>query len=86
MDKTRFFQKKKIEPFYQNPLSVEAVDSVGAGDCFCGVFAAGISKHGDVQNALAEATAASALSVQKKGAQAAMPYRSDIDKALLIMH
>ena len=45
-----------------------------------------MSKHGEVRNALAEATAASALSVQKKGAQAAMPYRNEIDKALLIMH
>ena len=77
---------KRPETFYQEPLSVEAVDSVGAGDCFCGVFAAGMSKHGEVRNALAEATAASALSVQKKGAQAAMPYRKEIDKALLIMH
>ena len=75
-----------IKTFYQAPLSVKAVDSVGAGDCFCGVFAAGMSKHGEIPIALAEATAASALSVQKKGAQAAMPYRNEIDEALHIMH
>jgi len=48
---------------------VKAVDTVGAGDCFTGSFAAGLALYADAGKALKLAAAAAALSVTKPGAQ-----------------
>lgn len=61
------------------PPRVRAVDTVGAGDCFCGALAAALaSGETNLRDALRFAVAASALSVTRKGAQAAMPRKSAI--------
>lgn len=61
---------------------VEAVDTTGAGDCFNGVFAAGLAQRMDVVDAAERATAAAALSVTKVGAREGMPTRQALDSFL----
>ena len=58
---------------------VEAVDTTGAGDCYCGALCVALSEGSSLEEAAAFATKASALAVQKAGAQNAMPYRKEID-------
>ncbi len=48
---------------------VKAVDTVGAGDCFAGSLAAGLTLYGDLRKAMKLASAASAIAVTKMGAQ-----------------
>jgi len=59
-------------------FSVDAVDTVGAGDCFCGVFAAALSEGMDVPGALRTAAAAAAISTTRQGAQTSMPMREEV--------
>ena len=61
---------------------VEAVDTTGAGDCFNGVFAAGLSEGLEVAAAAQRAAAAAALSVTKVGAREGMPTRQELDAFL----
>ena len=61
---------------------VEAVDTTGAGDCFNGVFAAGLSEGLEVAAAAQRAAAAAALSVTKVGARDGMPTRQELDAFL----
>ena len=65
----------------QPALPVTAVDAVGAGDCFCGVFAAALAAGAAVPDALHRATAAAALAVQRPGAQPSMPAADQIEQA-----
>ncbi len=58
---------------------VSAVDTTGAGDCFCGVLAAFLAEGAELAEAVAHANAAAALSVCKPGAAASMPYRAELD-------
>jgi ribokinase len=61
---------------------VDAVDTVGAGDCFCGVFAAGLAEGREVKEALHRASAAAAISATRKGAQPSMPNRAELEEFL----
>ncbi|MBZ9795104.1 ribokinase [Mesorhizobium sp. ES1-4] len=63
-------------------LKVTPVDTVGAGDTFCGYFAAGLSSGLTLEQALARAGAAGSLACLKPGAQPAIPLARDVDKAL----
>jgi ribokinase len=58
--------------------AVEAVDTTGAGDCFNGVFAAGLAEGLDAVHAGRRAAAAAALSVTKVGAREGMPRREEL--------
>ncbi len=54
--------------------SVPVVDTVGAGDAFCGYLAAYLSSNGDIdQEGLRYATAAGGLTCTTQGAQTAIP-------------
>ncbi|MEU1512728.1 ribokinase [Streptomyces sp. NPDC005811] len=68
------------EPFTVPAPQVAAVDSTGAGDTFVGSLAVALGEERPVREALAWAAAAAALSVQRPGASASMPYRSEIEK------
>lgn len=68
------------EPLTVPAPQVAAVDSTGAGDTFVGALAVALGEQRPVRQALAWAAAAAALSVQRPGASASMPYRSEIDK------
>ncbi|MEU8676631.1 ribokinase [Streptomyces sp. NPDC048560] len=61
--------------------TVTAVDTTGAGDTFVGTLAVALGEGRPVPEALAWASAAAALCVQKAGASTSMPYRSEIDAA-----
>lgn len=61
------------------PVKAEPVDTVGAGDCFCGVLAAGLCQGKDMEEALRFAAAAAAISVTRKGAQPSMPRKEEIN-------
>lgn len=63
-------------------FQVEAVDTVGAGDCFNGAFAAALLEGADARSAARFASAAAAISVTRRGAQASMPTRAEVDKFL----
>ncbi|MGE5225816.1 MAG: ribokinase [Planctomycetaceae bacterium] len=61
---------------------VEAVDTVGAGDCLNGVLAAGLWEGLPMREAVRRAVTAAALSVTVEGAREGMPARGAIDAAL----
>ncbi|MBN8818843.1 MAG: ribokinase [Sphingomonas sp.] len=60
-------------------LPVTPVDTVGAGDCFCGSLAALIAEGRSLEAALPLANAAAALCTQARGAAPAMPRRSAVE-------
>lgn len=62
----------------QPAFRVSAVDTTGAGDCFAGWFAAGLSRSEDPQTALRHAAAAAAIQVTRLGAGDAMPDRAEV--------
>lgn len=73
----------RYRPRAVRPPKVRAVDTVGAGDCFNGAFAAALAEApADLLAAVRFAVAASALSVTRRGAQASMPTRGAIRRAL----
>lgn len=59
--------------FHVPAFAVEAVDTTGAGDCFAGALAAGLSAGLELRQAVLRASAAAALSVQRQGAGPSMP-------------
>jgi len=61
---------------------ITPVDTVGAGDTFCGYLAAALSDGLLLEAALRRAAAAGALACLKPGAQPAIPFRSDVDSRL----
>ncbi|MET3582578.1 ribokinase [Mesorhizobium robiniae] len=63
-------------------LKITPVDTVGAGDTFCGYFAAGLSSGLPLDQALARAAAAGSLACLKPGAQPAIPLAREVDAAL----
>ncbi|KOG35743.1 ribokinase [Streptomyces resistomycificus] len=67
------------EPFTVPAPRVAAVDSTGAGDTFVGTLAVALGEGRPTREALAWAATAAALSVQRAGASASMPYRSEIE-------
>jgi ribokinase len=62
---------------------VQAVDTVAAGDCFSGTFAAAVAEGQSVEQAIRFAVAAAAISVTRPGAQSSMPGRSEILRPFL---
>lgn len=61
---------------------VDAVDSTGAGDCFCGYLATGLSRGDRIEEALRLANAAAALAVQVKGAVPGIPSLDRVERFL----
>ena len=58
---------------------VKAVDATAAGDTFCGAVCVALSQGKSLEDAAIFATKASALTVQKMGAQDSIPYIGDLD-------
>lgn len=58
--------------------TVEAVDTTAAGDTFCGTLCVGLSEGKNVVDAVKMACKASAITVTRMGAQAAVPYRHEV--------
>lgn len=73
---------RRDEAFLIEGRKVKAVDTTGAGDCFCGALAACLSINMDLREAVEMANAAAALSVQKSGAAPSMPSRREVEAFL----
>lgn len=58
---------------------VTPIDTIGAGDCFCGALAALIDEGMALESALPLANAAAALCTQARGAAPAMPERAQVE-------
>ena len=65
-----------------HPFRVDVVDTVAAGDCFNGAFAVALLEGKDPFAAARFASAAAAISVTRRGAQASMPTRAEVDAFL----
>ncbi len=61
---------------------ITPVDTVGAGDTFCGYLAAALDAGHDLETALTRAATGGSLACLKPGAQPAIPYRTEVDAAL----
>lgn len=57
---------------------VDVVDSTGAGDTFCGVFATALSKGYNIYEASKYAAKAASIAIKQKGAQEAMPFEKEL--------
>ena len=60
--------------------AVDVVDTTGAGDCFVGALAAGLSMNMPLEHALHQANRAAARSVTRLGAASSMPYARDLQE------
>ncbi len=63
-------------------LEVTPVDTVGAGDTFCGYLGAALAAGLPLAQALERAAAAGSLACLKPGAQPSIPYAAEVDAAL----
>lgn len=68
---------------YVPAFKVDAVDSTAAGDVFCGSLATALVEQQTTEQAVKFASAASALTVTKLGAQPSIPSRAEIEDFLL---
>lgn len=59
-------------------IRVDAVDTTGAGDTYCGVLVAALARGADLPRAARLAAAAGALAVTRPGAQDAVPDAADV--------
>lgn len=60
-------------------VRAEAVDTVGAGDCFTAWLAVGIAEGLSLEDSVKRAVRAAAISVTRPGAQPSMPKRGEVD-------
>jgi ribokinase len=63
-------------------LAVEPVDTVAAGDTFCGYLATGLVEGMPLARALSLASAAGSLACTRAGAQPSIPVRTAVEDAL----
>lgn len=68
--------------FEVRPPTVEAVDTVGAGDAFNGALAAGLAAGLPLPEATRRAVAAGSLATTRPGAREGMPTRRELDAVL----
>ena len=59
-------------------LPIKPVDTVGAGDTFCGYLAAGLDAGLDLEAAMKRAAVAASLACLKPGAQPAIPWADEV--------
>lgn len=59
-------------------LRVKAVDATAAGDTFCGALCVALAEGKGITEAVDFANRAAAITVTRMGAQASLPYRSEV--------
>ncbi|MEO7060563.1 MAG: ribokinase [Lapillicoccus sp.] len=67
--------RRDIPDIVVDAPEVQAIDTVAAGDTFCGVLAAWLAQGSSEPEAMRAASAAASLAVQRHGAQASVPTR-----------
>lgn len=70
------------EPMHIPSPQVETVDTTGAGDAFCGAFAAALAQGRSLVAAARRGVAAGALATTRIGAQSALPTLSELEEIL----
>lgn len=63
-------------------MKIEPVDTVGAGDTFCGYFGAALLAGLQLEQALRRASVAGSLACLKPGAQPSVPTAAEVDAAV----
>jgi ribokinase len=63
-------------------FAVAVVDTVGAGDAWCGVLAAALDRGAPLEAAMRRASAAAALACTRAGAAPAMPWAAETEALL----
>jgi ribokinase len=71
-----------IDQWHQEAFTVEAVDTTGAGDAFCGSLAARLAAGDPMRSAVRYATAAGALATTVEGAVPSLPHASTIEQLI----
>ncbi len=66
------------ESYLVEPHKVNAVDTTGAGDSYCGAFVTALSKGEDIKSAMEFANKVSSITVTRKGAIASLPKLEEI--------
>ena len=61
---------------------ITPVDTVGAGDTFCGYLAAALDSGLELEEAMCRATVAGSLACLKSGAQPSIPHATEVDEAM----
>ncbi|HSJ35445.1 MAG TPA: ribokinase [Acidimicrobiia bacterium] len=64
----------------RQPPPVDPVDTVGAGDAFCGALVTALAGGAGVQEAMTWAVTAGALATTRHGAQPSLPTRDEIER------
>jgi ribokinase len=59
-------------------VKVQAVDTTAAGDTYVGALVTRLSEGATIEQAMAFASRASSITVTRRGAQASIPYRSEV--------
>lgn len=70
------------ETFFLDAFTVEAIDTVAAGDAFNGALATALANHQSWHEAIRFASAAGAFSTTKLGAQPSLPYLQEVQNLL----
>jgi ribokinase len=81
--KGAFLKTPKKSAFIPAP-AVTATDTTAAGDCFNGALAVAISEGFELEDAVAFACKASAISVTRMGAQSSIPLRKEVDQLVVL--
>jgi ribokinase len=76
----------KGELVHVEALPIKPVDTVGAGDTFCGYLAAGLDAGLTLPAAMKRAAVAASLACLKPGAQPAIPLASEVEAALATLN
>ncbi len=63
---------------HHSAVTAHATDTTGCGDTFCGVLAAMLLKHNPIDDAVALAQGAAAITATRPGAYAALPGRDEM--------
>ena len=76
------FAQVHAQTWLQPGFRVDAIDTTGAGDTFCGTLVAGLAAELPFDVALRRASAASALACTRAGAQSSVPAGEEVDALL----
>jgi len=72
------------EALHAAPRPTTAIDTTGAGDCFCGALAAALASGSSMADSLCFATISASLSVESEGGASAMPFLKDVQPLLAV--
>jgi ribokinase len=70
--------KEYAEYHFVEAYKVDALDTTAAGDTFCGSVCVGLSESRSILDSVKFAARAAAITVTRMGAQASIPYRSEL--------